>query len=114
LRRPWVISNAVYDPENLIVHLNATKKTRREAAHTYRLDFGRYSPPAPTRHRQLNADPKFSIDLNHDLTAILSTVIGNIILTCTAGTKGQLIVAGHIESAWFKIAAFTVTAQPGG
>lgn len=47
-RQPWVVSNAAYGPDNLAVHLNATKKTWKEVAHTYSLDFGRYSPPTST------------------------------------------------------------------
>jgi hypothetical protein len=113
-RQPWVISNAAYDPANLAVHLNATEKTWKEVAHTYSLDFGRYSPPASTHRRQYNGDPSFSIDLNHGITATVPTGSSNITLTCTCGTQGKLVLDGHIESAGLKITVFTVTAKPVG
>lgn len=121
-RQPWVVSNAAYDPANLVVHLNATEKTWKEVAHTYSLDFGRYGPPASTNsRRQFNGNKQVSIDLNHELPNSLSAGLGDsdkvnsVSLACNkCGTKGQLVLDGHIESAWFQVTVFTLTAQPVG
>jgi hypothetical protein len=119
-RQPWVVSNAAYDAENLAVHLNATKKTWKEVAHTYSLDFGRYSPPTSRKNRrQFNGDKQISLDLGAtlpiDLTSGYGGAANGLSIACKAcGTQGKITLDGHIETSWFQITVFTLTAKPVG
>lgn len=119
-RQPWVVSSAAYDPANLAVHLNATKKTWTEVAHTYSLDFGRYGPPTSTKNRrQFSGDKQISLDLGATLPVDLTSGFGDasdgLSITCKAcGTQGKVTLDGHIESSWFQITVFTLTAKPVG
>ena len=119
-RQPWVVSNVAYHPESLAVHLNATEKTWKEVAHTYSLDFGRYSPPTSTKNRrQFNGDKQISLDLGAtlpvDLTSGYGGAANGLSIACkTCGTQGKVTLDGHIESSWFQITVFTITAKPVG
>jgi hypothetical protein len=119
-RQPWVVSNVAYDPVNLAVHLNATEKTWQEVAHTYSLDFGRYSPPTSTKNkRQFSGDKQISLDLGATLPADLTSGIGGaangLSIACNScGTQGKITLDGHIESSWFQITVFTISAKPVG
>src|SRR5450432_22395 len=69
-RQPWTVNWAEYDPEHLTVHLNATKKTWKEVAHTYSMDFGVYAP-ASSSNSSLSRRLSFNKQINLDLTAAL-------------------------------------------
>jgi hypothetical protein len=119
-RQPWVVSNVDYDPTHLTVHLNATKKEWTEVAHTYNLDFGKYSSPTPSKARRMSFDKQINLDLTATLPASFTTSIGivpdlNVDVTCSnCGTKGTLTLAGHVETSWWNVQTFTVTANPTG
>jgi hypothetical protein len=115
-RQPWVVTSAAYDPANLVVHLNATKQTWAQVAHTYSLDFGRYNPAAfGNSRRQFSGSKQITLDLAATLPVDLSSSYRGIGITCHAcGTRGKLSIEGHIESSWFKVTVFTITAKPSG
>jgi hypothetical protein len=119
-RQPWVVSSADYDPSHLTVHLNATKKEWTEVAHSYNLDFGQYSAPAPSKARRMSFDKQINLDLTATLPAAFTTSVNivpdlNVGVTCTnCGTKGTLTLAGHVETSWWNVQSFTVTANPTG
>jgi len=119
-RQPWVVSNVDYDPEYLIVHLNATKKEWTEVAHTYNLDFGQYSAPTSSKARRMSFDKQINLDLTATLPASFTTSVNvvpdlSVGVTCSnCGTKGTLTLAGHVETSWWDVKTFTVTANPTG
>jgi hypothetical protein len=119
-RQPWVVSNVDYDPKHLIVHLNATKKEWTEVAHTYNLDFGQYSAPASSKARRMSFDKQVNLDLTAILPASFTTSVDivpnlNVGVTCSnCGTKGTLTLAGHVETSWWDVQTFTITANPTG
>ncbi len=120
LRQPWVVSNADYDHRHLTVHLNATKKEWTEVAHTYNLDFGKYSTPISRKARRMNFNKQINLDLTATLPASFTTSVDiipnlNVGVTCSnCGTRGTITLAGHVETSWFKIKNFTVSANPTG
>jgi hypothetical protein len=113
-RQPWVVSSVAYDPAHLVVHLNATKKSWKEVAHTFHLDFGKYSPASlSNKHRRFGFDKQVSLDLAATLPVDLVGSFKGVSITCkSCGTKGTLTLAGHIEYSWFSLSAFTLSAQP--
>lgn len=126
-RSPWLVSNVYYEPSNLTVTLNSTKKTWEETAHSYALDFGHYAPPAPAAVQQNGSlakrwtfDKSFPLDLTHqlpsDMFGAINTGDFNLAVSCPdCGTKGQLVLAGHVEVKFFGgLKSFTVSATPHG
>lgn len=120
-RQPWVVSWAEYDPKHLTVHLNATKKEWKEVAHSYNMDFGQYAPAAPSNHtKRLSFDHSVSLDLTAEAPVEFFTQLTipdgiSFSLTCTkCGTRGTLLMSGHIETSWFHMTSFTVQAVPQG
>ena len=127
-RQPWLVSNVNYDPMNLVVYLNATKKSWPEIAHTFSLDFGKYKP-ASAKRSLIDVTQTFSIDLTHALPATLlpdtalseflpDSWLGNFDfeIDCdNCGSKGSLELTGHVESdIWNGISDFTLTVVPKG
>jgi hypothetical protein len=124
-RDPWVVNNAYYDDPNHTVYLNATKETWEEVAHTYSMDFGRYSMPDSNsvttnltkRLPDINKSKTFTIPLAKDLPKDFlkpKTISGITIgLACTdCATKGSIELAGHVESSKKGLAVFTVDMTP--
>ena len=128
-RQPWVVSNAQYDNAHQTVHLNATKKTWQEVAHTYSMDFGKYTAAASAANetkRGLAGMPDvsasgtktFSIPLAKTLPSTLfkSTTYESLTFSVdcnTCGTKGTLELTGHVESSIKNgLTTFSVSAVP--
>jgi Domain of unknown function (DUF7029) len=130
-RQPWVVSNANYDPSNLVVHLSATQSSWPEIAHTFTLDFGKYKRSSPSSQKRslIDTTKSFSIDLSRPLPQGLlpakslpdilpSSVLNNFDFTIdcdNCSSKGTLEFQGHVESNLFKgLSDFTMTVIPHG
>lgn len=122
-REPWVVSNVYFYNSTLTVHLDATKKTWKEVAHTYTLDFGDFIPEPSTNQRRflnVNLDKSFTLDLTAQLpTEIFKTPTPNnmsLAIDCIdCGTKGTLVFAGHISASLFDgITSILLSATPHG
>jgi hypothetical protein len=130
-RQPWVVQNVKYDPMDLIVYLNATKKSWKEIAHTYSLDFGKYRPPTTNDPKRsiIDTTHSFFIDLNHPLPQALlpDTSLADFLPNSTlsqfdfeidcndCGSNGSLELQGHVESDIYNgLSDFTLTVIPHG
>lgn len=128
-RQPWAVSSASYDNEHHAVHLKATKKTWQEAAHTYSMDFGKYSPPQPasSAHKRgllgmpdisASGSKTWSIPMTQTLPSSLfkSATHGTLqfAVDCVScGTKGTIELTGHVESSLKNgLTVFSVSAVP--
>jgi hypothetical protein len=109
-RDPWAISHANFEQSRLTIHLDATKKTWREAAYSYTLDFGNLAQILRKRQPRfftINGIPAF--DSVKDLTFPVATSWPESIwkvdhspkwsftADCVdCGTKGSVALDGHI------------------
>jgi hypothetical protein len=120
-RQPWVVSNVNYDSKYYIAYLNATRKSWKDIAHTYVLDFGKYGPQTPAKGRRdlIDYTQSFSIDLANSLPqeVFAKENFGQFSfgIDCEdCGSKGSLELQGHIESNLWGLDAFTISAIPHG
>lgn len=122
-RKPWLVSSVSYDDAAFKVYLNATQKTWTEVAHTYELDWGRFSPHNTTnsnRRSLLNWNPSFSVNLNHKFPTdfFAAKKFGKVTFNIDCNeceTTGTFHFAGHIASDIFNgLSAFSVSAVPNG
>jgi hypothetical protein len=125
-RKPWLVNTVSYDTTEFKVFLNATEKTWKEVAHTYKLDWGRFLPSSPEnvsstdRRSLINWNPSFSVDLNQQFHADFfpTATLGPFSFTIGCNdcvSKGTLQFAGHVESdIWNGLSAFSISAIPHG
>jgi hypothetical protein len=119
-RQPWVVSNAAYSPGDLTVYLNATRGEWGKVAHTYNLDFGRYTPPTGDLSRRFSGNKQVVLDLTASFPETFFTSVDvakglNVAVSCAnCSTTGTLTLSGHIETSFFSVKVFTLNAVPRG
>lgn len=117
---PWLVSRVTFNATDLTVKLDAEKRTWKQIAQSYSMDFGNNQFNRGGKHKRLvdfDFDKSFALDLSSEWpSAIFSQSFGaaEFGITCQdCGTTGSLVFAGHIEGSLFGgIDKFMISATP--